>query len=192
MHRGARSGARSRAKRWRRRREPGTPFRPASANKGAAEKSGLHSRAEKANRADGERFLDPVAIEPGLGNGEFGGRIARWQRRSAGKCRWFASDGRERKTTKNSAAAAPTMIRVKRNKTSRRKMLVRRSSADGFLFHALVLRFGEETFAGPVLQQIAGAQSFFAGCAVGSHASLPKRRAIWTSITSMATPVTTK
>ena len=63
---------------------------------------------------------------------------------------------------------------------------------DGFLFHALVLRFGEETFAGPVLQQIAGAQSFFAGCAVGSHTSLPKRRAIWTSMTSMATPVTTK
>ena len=64
--------------------------------------------------------------------------------------------------------------------------------ADGFLFHALVLRFGEKTFAGPVLQQIAGAQSFFAGCAVGSHASLPNRRAIRTSMTSMAMPVKTK
>ena len=28
--------------------------------------------------------------------------------------------------------------------------------ADGFLFHALVLRFGEKTFAGPVLQQTRG------------------------------------
>ncbi len=35
----------------------------------------MYSHAEKANRADGEGFLDPVAIEPGTGNGEFGGRI---------------------------------------------------------------------------------------------------------------------
>src|SRR5437764_11305298 len=63
---------------------------------------------------------------------------------------------------------------------------------DGFLFHALILRFGEKTFTGPILQQIAGAQSFLAECAVGPHTSLPKRRAIWTSITSMAAPVTTK
>src|ERR1700691_1037893 len=41
-----------------------------------AEKRGLHSRAEKSNRANGERFLNTVAIEPGLGNGEFGSRIA--------------------------------------------------------------------------------------------------------------------
>ena len=64
--------------------------------------------------------------------------------------------------------------------------------ADGFLFHVPVLRSGEETFARPVLQQIAGAQNFFARCAVSSHASLAKRRAIQTSMTSMATPVMTK
>src|SRR5258708_15805608 len=63
---------------------------------------------------------------------------------------------------------------------------------DGFLFHALVLLGGEKTFAPPVLQQIAGAQSFFAGHAVGSHASLPNRRATWTSLTNMPTPVNTK
>src|SRR4051812_468685 len=40
-----------------------------------AEESGLHSRAEKANRANGESLLDPVPIEPGLGNGEFGACI---------------------------------------------------------------------------------------------------------------------
>src|SRR5713101_3811316 len=32
----------------------------------AAEKKILHSRAEKTNRANGKRFLDAVAIEPGL------------------------------------------------------------------------------------------------------------------------------
>ncbi len=42
----------------------------------AAEKSELHSRAKKTNRADGERFLDAVAIQMGLGNGDFGGRVA--------------------------------------------------------------------------------------------------------------------
>ncbi len=36
----------------------------------------MHSRAEKTNRADGERFLDPVAIQAGLGSGNLGGRIA--------------------------------------------------------------------------------------------------------------------
>src|ERR1700692_2628274 len=41
----------------------------------AVEQNGLHSRAEKANRAGGEGFIDPVAIELGLGNGEFDGRI---------------------------------------------------------------------------------------------------------------------
>ncbi len=101
------------------------------------------------------------------------------------------SDGRER-PTKNSAAAAPTLIRVKRNKTSRRKMLVVRSSETVSCSRTLVLRLGEEALAGPVRQEFAGAQSLFAGCAVESHAGLPKRRAIWTSTTSMATPVTTK
>ena len=34
--------------------------------------------------------------------------------------------------------------------------------ADGLLFHALVLRFSEKAFAGPVFQQVAGEESFFA------------------------------
>ncbi len=91
------------------------------------------------------------------------------------------SDGRERKTTRNSAAPAATMITVKKNKTSRRKMLVVRSSRDGFLLQNLVLRLGEEALAGPFRQEFAGAQSLFTGCAVDSHAGLPKRRPIWTS-----------
>ena len=41
-------------------------------------------------------------------------------------------------------------------------------------------------------QEFAGAQSLFAGCAVKSHSCLPKRRAIWTSSTSIATAVMTK
>src|SRR6202795_2897367 len=44
--------------------------------KAAAEKSSLYSRAEKTDRANGERFLDTVAIEPSLGNGEFGSHVA--------------------------------------------------------------------------------------------------------------------
>src|SRR5271165_2061203 len=63
---------------------------------------------------------------------------------------------------------------------------------DGLPIEGLLLRCLEKAFAGPVLQQIAGAQSFFGGCAVGSHASFPKRRAIRTSMMSMATPVTRK
>src|SRR5438552_8969601 len=42
--------------------------------KATTEQSGLHSRAEKANREGGEGFLDPVAIEPGPRNSEFGAR----------------------------------------------------------------------------------------------------------------------
>ena len=61
-----------------------------------------------------------------------------------------------------------------------------------FLLQKLVLRLGEEAFASPVCQKFAGAQSFFAGCAVDPHACLPKRRPIWTSTTSIAIPVTTK
>src|SRR4029077_20258740 len=42
----------------------------------AAEKGELNSRAEKTDRANRERFLDTVAIEPGSGNGDFGSRVA--------------------------------------------------------------------------------------------------------------------
>jgi hypothetical protein len=42
----------------------------------AAEKSELQSHAKKTNRANGERFLDAVTVQMGLGNGAFGGRVA--------------------------------------------------------------------------------------------------------------------
>src|SRR5208283_2578889 len=42
----------------------------------AGEKCQLYSHAEKNDRADGERFLDTVAIKPRLGNGDFGSRVA--------------------------------------------------------------------------------------------------------------------
>src|SRR5580693_5121470 len=58
----------------------------------ATEKSELHSRAEKANRANGERFLNTVAIEPGLGNGDFGSCVAdrseNQQKNAGGLLRW--------------------------------------------------------------------------------------------------------
>src|SRR5580704_4170628 len=41
----------------------------------AGEKKEAHSRAEKSNRADGERFFDSVAIETGLRDGDFGGCV---------------------------------------------------------------------------------------------------------------------
>ena len=72
---------------------------------------------------------------------------------------WAA--GREKKSSKNSPTAVPAMITVKRNRTRRRKMVARLSSQRVSLFHALILRFAEESFARPVLQQITRAQSFF-------------------------------
>ena len=57
------------------------PERKDSASSGNQEirsvrpRGGLQSRAEKDDRAGGEGFLDSEAIEPGLGNGEFGGRL---------------------------------------------------------------------------------------------------------------------
>ena len=55
--------------------------------------------------------------------------------------------------------AAPTLISVKRNKTSRRKMFVVRSSETVSCSSMLVLRLSEEALADPVLQEFAGAQS---------------------------------
>ncbi len=69
---------------------------------------------------------------------------------------------------------------------------MRAQIGDRFLLQTLALLLGEEALAGPVLQEFARAQSLFAGCAVDSHAGLPKRRAIWTSTTSMAMAVMTK
>src|ERR1700722_14971404 len=42
---------------------------------GAAEKKEVQSYAQKSNRTDGECFLDPVAIQTGLGYGDLGGRV---------------------------------------------------------------------------------------------------------------------
>src|SRR5579862_8020655 len=44
--------------------------------KASAENRGLYSGAEKTNRANGERFLDTVAIILGLGSGGLGSRVA--------------------------------------------------------------------------------------------------------------------
>src|SRR6266403_1806774 len=41
----------------------------------AGEKKEAHPCAEKSNRADGECFLDPVAIQTGPGYGDLGGRV---------------------------------------------------------------------------------------------------------------------
>src|ERR1700690_3688498 len=41
-----------------------------------AEKSEIHPRAEKTDRANGERLLDTEAIEPSLRDTEFGSRVA--------------------------------------------------------------------------------------------------------------------
>src|ERR1700679_2646851 len=42
---------------------------------GAAEKKGGQSYGKKSNRTDSECFLDPVAIQTGLGYGDLGGRV---------------------------------------------------------------------------------------------------------------------
>src|SRR5580698_4612708 len=41
----------------------------------AAEKSKIQSYAQKSNRTDRKCFLDPVAIQAGLGYGNLGGRV---------------------------------------------------------------------------------------------------------------------
>ena len=65
-------------------------------------------------------------------------------------------------------------------------------AGDRVLFKALVLLLAEGTVGGPLRQEIAGTQGLFARFRVDSHAGLPKRRAIWTSITIIAIAVSTK
>ena len=142
------------------------------------EKAELHSHAKKANRASREGFLNPVAIEPGRETANSAASIGDGGEDQQENAGGFTARPREKNHEEQRDAAPPTMIRVKRNNTSRRKMLVRRRSQTVSCSIRWYCSCGEKTFAGPVLQQIAGAQSFFAGCAVGSHASLPKRRAI--------------
>lgn len=100
--------------------------------------------------------------------------------------------GREEDPTKNSATAAPTMISVKRNKTPAGKCWC---GGDHSRFPAPYNRYCaslRKPWPAQSFSRFADAQGFFAGCAVGSHTSLPKRRAIWTDMTSMATPVNKK
>ena len=130
-----------------------------------AEKGELHSRAEKTDRANGERFLDPVAIEPGLGNGEFGGRIADGsedqQENAGGLLRWP-----RKKNHEEQRGGGAYDDQGEEEQDQPQENVGGAELRDGFLFHTLVLRLGEEAFAGPVLQEFAGAQSLFAGCAV--------------------------
>ena len=102
------------------------------------------------------------------------------------------SDGRERKTTKNSADGGAHDDQGEEEQDQPQENVGGAQFRDRFLLQTLVLLLGEEALADPVRQEFAGAQSLFAGCAVESHAGLPKRRAIWTSATSIATAVTTK
>src|ERR1019366_1519282 len=157
--------------------------------KAAAEKSTLHSRAEKTNRANGERLFDTVAIEPGLGNGGFGTRVADGsedqEENAGGLLRWPRNHVEQ-------AGGGPHADQREEEQDQPQENVGGAKLRDGFLFQKLVQRLGEEALADPVLQELAGAQSLFAGCTVDSHADLPKRRPIWTSTTSIATPLTTK
>src|SRR6266852_1933870 len=157
--------------------------------KAAAEKSGLHSRAEKTNRANDERFLDTVAIEPGSRNGGFGSRVADGsedqKNNTGGLLRWPQNHVEQAGGCTHNDQGEDEQDQPQENVGGAQ-------IRDGFLFQKLVLRLGEEALADPVRQEFAGAQSLFAGRTVESHAGLPKRRPIWTSTTSIATPLTTK
>ena len=139
----------------------------------AAEQSDLHSHAEKTNRADDERFLDPVAIEPGLGNGDFGGRVGDGsedqQENAGGLLRWP-----RRKNHEEQRRGGAHNDQGKEEQDEPQENVGGAELTDGFLFQTLVLLLGEEALAGPVLQQFAGAQSLFAGCTVESHACPPE------------------
>jgi len=58
--------------------------------------------------------------------------------------------------------------------------------------HGLALRLFEKARIYPVFQKLLNAKRFFICGSIGSHDSLPKRRAMTVSVTSMAIPVTTK
>src|SRR5262249_30094088 len=66
-----------------------------------AEKSGFYARAKKANRAYEERFLDPVAIQAKLGNGDFGCSVAggrkNQEKNASSLARWSEKKNREKK-----------------------------------------------------------------------------------------------
>src|SRR5262249_15359714 len=127
----------------------------------AAEKSGPHSRTEKTNRVDGERFLDPIPIQMGLGNGEFGGDIADGsenQEENAGDLlRWPRKKNSEEECGSGAHADQGEEEQDQPQKDAGGAQL-----GDRFLLQTLVLPLGEEALAGPVRQEFAGAQSFFA------------------------------
>src|SRR5581483_6009527 len=141
----------------------------------AAEKSHQHSHAEKSNRADGECFLNAIAIKMGLGSGRFGGGIAAGsqdeQKNSSRFIRW------PRNNEEQSDRRAHTDQREQKQDQTQ-KDVGGTQVGYGFLLEALVLRLGDVALLSPVRQEFASAESFFAGCRVESHADLPKRRAI--------------
>src|SRR5580693_4900455 len=156
-----------------------------------AEKSELHSRAEKNNRAHGERFLDAVAIEPGLRSGDFSCRVADWsadqEENAGGLLRW-----RRKQYLQEQSGSGACADQGEQEQDYPQENVGGAKIRDGFFFQKFVLILGEEALAGPVFQERAGAQGFFTGCAVDSQAFLPKRRPIWIRSTSIATPLTTK
>ncbi len=102
------------------------------------------------------------------------------------------SDDPERKILKNSAASGAYADQGEEEQDQPQKNVGGAQLRDRFLLQTLVLLLSDEALAGPVRQEFAGAQSLFARCSVESHAGLPKRRAICTSATTMATAVMTK
>ena len=126
-----------------------------------------------------------------MGNGDFGRRVADrsedQKENATGLCRWPRKKNHEEQCDGGAHAD-----QGEEEQDQPQKNVGGAQFRDRFLLQTLVLRLSEEALADPVRQEFTCAQSLFAGCAVESHAGLPKRRAIWTSATSIATAVKTK
>ena len=150
-----------------------------------------HSDAEKTDRADGEGLLDAETVERGLGDGQFGGTVADY-----GEEHHKYADVRRPCALEKCEVEKPHRggndEQGKKERGEPEKDIRAAKVANGFLPHLLVLGRGDVAFAGPVLDQIVGAAGLFVGCAVGSQASLPNRRARKTNRTRTAMPVTRK
>src|ERR1017187_10169204 len=105
----------------------------------ADEKSALHSRAEKTNRANGERFLDTVAIEPGLGNGDFGSGVADGsedqEENAGGLLRWM-----RKKNHEEQAGGGTHDDQCEQEQDHPQEYVGGAELRDGFFFQKLVLR----------------------------------------------------
>src|SRR5579862_5985474 len=157
----------------------------------AAENSSLHAPAEKPKRTNGQRLLDTVAIEPSLRNSDFGSRVAHAREDQKNNAGSFLRRVRKKNHGEQPGRGAHDNQREEKQDEPQEN-IGGSQLRNRFLFEKLVLLFSEVALAGPVLQQLVGTQSFFAGCTVDPHACLAKRRPIRTSITSIAIPVTTK